>query len=264
MKRIGIFFLLVFLLLVPATAHADNTCTPGKVLPPCTCEGTCQLLDFVQLFINLYTFGVQIAAPLAIFFIIVGGVILVTAAGYSNRIDMGKTIITQAVTGLIIVLISWIIVDTAIFLITGNKDRMVFGKPWFGGFTYACENTFLYQGCTGGNVSNLQNMLKKLAYPLTEHGTYGTETTAAVALFQRDVNNAIVINAATACGGRTGGTDVWNVVFRMTCPAGPCVTTQDEVSARVQTATGSAVANTVKLLQDLQVVSTQFIAACKM
>lgn len=267
MKRFGIAFFVLLLLATPAIARAEDTCDPGDILPPCTCSGDCQLTDFVQLFVNLYAFGVHLAAPLAVFFIIVGAVILVTASGYSTRIEMGKTIITQAVTGLIIVLVSWVIVDTAIFLITGNGDRAVFGKPWFSGFTYVCDGDNLYQGCTGGNVSNLQRNLNVYGYTLVVDGSYGPQTAAAVRQFQQDANTVFVANALLACGGRAGGIDVWNSVFGKNCnpPAGECAVPEETAAAFRLPVNGAAATKTQETLENpaLKDVATFFIEACK-
>lgn len=262
MKRFALISLTLILLVVPMVARAADECDPGKILPPCTCTGNCQLSDFVQLFVNLYAFGVHIAAPLAIFFLIVGSVILVTASGYSNRIEMGKTIITQAVTGLVIVLVSWVIIDTAIFVITGNLDRSVFGKPWFGGFTYTCDDSLLYQGCTGANVGNLQRALRSLGYNVTVDRDYGLETTAAVTQFQSDANTVYVAIAQNACGGRTGGTEVWGWVFNKTCPTDCTVPEQTAQDLRL-IVNGNATTKTLQALKNFQGVAEQFTLACK-
>jgi len=265
MKRLAIIVFSFLLLVTPAVALAEDTCDSGNILPPCTCSGDCQLTDFVQLFVNLYAFGVHLAAPLAVFFIIIGSVILVTASGYSNRIEMGKTIISQAVTGLIIVLISWVIVDTSIFLITGNGDRSVFGKPWFSGFTYVCDDDMLYQGCTGGNVSNLQRNLNVYGYNIVVDGSYGPQTAATVRQFQHDANSIFVTNALIACGGRAGGIDVWNSIFQKTCPAGECVVPQETAEAFRLPVNGAATTKTQETLENpnLNAVAPLFIEACK-
>lgn len=270
MKRIGIIIFALILLLAPAVALAEDTCDTGEILPPCTCTGNCQLTDFIQLFVNLYAFGVHLAAPLAVFFIIVGSVILVTASGYSQRIEMGKTIISQAVTGLIIVLISWVIIDTAIFLITGNSDRSVFGKPWFGGFTYVCEDEMLYQGCTGGNVTNLQKSLNIFGYNIIVDESYGPATTAAVRQFQGDANSALVANALTACGGRPGAVNVWNKAFHEFIQAdcappggGQCIVTEQTAAGLRMPMNGAATIKTQQTLQNLSGVAADFISACK-
>src|SRR5690606_37025952 len=153
-------------LTVPVIAFAEESCDPGVILPPCVCsEGVpgatgCGLRDFFDLFINLYKFGLQIAAALGVLYVIIGSVVLITASGYQNRITMGKTMITQAVTGLVIVLLSWIIIDTTVFIITGDRTLTITGKPWYGGLTtYACKETELRLNCSGDTVRTLQNNL---------------------------------------------------------------------------------------------------------
>lgn len=266
MKRTPVFILLLlFFFLVPGVAFAQNeACNPGEILPPCTCSGDCQLTDFIQLFINLYGFGVKIAAPLGIFFIIIGAVILVTATGYANRIEMGKTMITQAVTGLIIVLISWVIVDTAIYLLTNNRDQMVFNRKWYAGFTYVCKDENLQQGCSGGNVSDLQRKLVDMGYAIEVDGSYGPQTASAVRQYQRDANSAYVPNAVLACNGKPGGIDVWNEAFDLDCnpPVGTCGVDPAIAEEKQLSESGSADLETQRSLDDLLKVSGQFTAAC--
>jgi hypothetical protein len=246
MKRLLLFLFLAALLFFPLAAVAEEPpCDPGRILPPCTCDGSCQLGDFVDLFINLYAFGVHIAAPLAVLFIVIGSVILVTASGFSERITLGKTMITQAVVGLIIVLISWVIVDTAIFVITNDSERMVFGKPWFSTrFTYqSCDEDRLYHGCSGSNVTRLQQQLNRLGYALDIDGAYGTQTAAAVQHFQTDVNDRLfVASGVTACGSTPEGIVVWNLVFEKDCnpPSGVCVVPAETAESKKLPTSGAA------------------------
>lgn len=136
MKRaFFVLFVLVALLAPVAVFAAENE--GGYIqLPPCTACGRCGFEDFLQLFVNLYHFGLEITGPLAVLYAIVGGVILLTASGYENRYKLGRDILSQVVAGLIVVLMSWVIVDTTVFLLTGKEERTVFGQPWYQGFTY--------------------------------------------------------------------------------------------------------------------------------
>ncbi|MBI3957093.1 MAG: peptidoglycan-binding protein [Candidatus Kerfeldbacteria bacterium] len=268
MKRFAALAILGILLLPLPLAAADTTCDPG-ILPPCTCDGNCQLTDFVQLFINLYAFGVHLAAPLAIFFIIVGGVILVTASGYSNRIEMGKTMITQAVTGLIIVLISWVIIDTTIFLLTGNKDHTVFGKKWFTTtLQYTCSDERLYQGCSGSNVRVVQQQLVSLGYSVTVDSSYGPQTAAAVRQFQTDTaRNVYVTNARLACRAQPDGVLVWNVAFDQSCvlpDGGVCGVSEEEVTRRRLEESGAVDEKTKDALERFSLnVPDEFSTLCR-
>lgn len=110
------------------------------ILPPCTETGNCNASDFLLLFINLYKFGLEILAPVAILFFVIGGIVILTAAGYSERIERGKKILSQVIAGVFIVLLSWVIIDTSVFLLTGDENRTVFGTPWYEGFIYECDS----------------------------------------------------------------------------------------------------------------------------
>lgn len=203
----------------PAEA-AQEVCDPAKynvgtILPECTKCGKCTIQDFVDLFINLYTFGLHyILAPLAALFLIIGSIILLTATGYSERIERGRTMITQTIAGIIVVLISWVVIDTSIFLLTGNSDRTILGKNWYGGteLTYPCDakTQSLDTKCSGVDVKTLKSNLVKLGYTLTVNQVFDSATTAAVKNFQQDADAIMVTNGAapTLCS-----VDLWNQIF---------------------------------------------------
>lgn len=54
----------------------------------------------------------EITAGLAILFIIIGGILYVTAEGDEQRMTMAKNIITYAIFGLLIIIISYSIIKT--------------------------------------------------------------------------------------------------------------------------------------------------------
>lgn len=188
------------------TTSVQRVCKYNDILPKCTCDGNCDLDQFVQLFINLYAFGLRLLGPLAAFYLIVGGVILMTASGYQNRIEMGKNIINQAVAGVFIVLVSWIVIDTTVYLLTydkeGNPHHLVFQKPWAGGFTYNCEGSdTLERGCENKSVQELETNLSKLGYAITPNQLYDQETEEKVRQFQSDNNARLFPNnlATSSC-----------------------------------------------------------------
>ncbi len=170
----------------------------GDLLPYCTRCGECGLEDFLQLFVNLYSFALHnILAPLAIFFFVVGSVVLLTAAGYSERIELGRNIISQTVAGVIIVLLSWVVIDTSIYLLTGSPDRLVFGKKWYGGedLSYPCIKAGepLHANCSGNNVTALQRSLAAMGYEIDKEGVYDNTTQTSVRQFQQDANSKLVV-----------------------------------------------------------------------
>lgn len=65
--------------------------------------------DLVTAVINWF---LSITAGVAIFFLIIGGVYYLTAFGDEKRMEEGKKIITYAIYGLILILISYSVVTT--------------------------------------------------------------------------------------------------------------------------------------------------------
>ena len=91
---------------------ASDTCEPSLPagLPGLwdhLCNGTQVSItgvnDITILIANVVRILMTMAGGLAVIFIVVGGIFYVTAAGEPSRITRAKEIITQAVTGLIVV-----------------------------------------------------------------------------------------------------------------------------------------------------------------
>ncbi len=79
----------------------------------------CGKEDFYQLVYNVINFGLKIAALLAVVYVMYGGILMLTAGGSEDKISKGKSAATSAITGLFLVLISWLIVNTIITLLMG-------------------------------------------------------------------------------------------------------------------------------------------------
>lgn len=85
----------------------------------------CTWCHLMQLITNVISFLIYIVIPLATVMIVVGGIFIMTAGGSTERVSKGREIVTAAITGLIIALLSWLIIDTIIKIIAGGS----FG-PW--------------------------------------------------------------------------------------------------------------------------------------
>ena len=71
---------------------------------------------------NIYSFIViEVATPLAILSIVVGGVMILLSAGNPNIQGTGKKILVSAIIGLVLVFASWAIINT-VLTILGYKD----------------------------------------------------------------------------------------------------------------------------------------------
>ena len=83
----------------------------------------------MQLITNVISFLIYIVIPLAAVMIVVGGIFIMTAGGSTERVSKGRKIVTAAITGLIIALLSWLIIDTIIKIIAVGWDSLQIG-PW--------------------------------------------------------------------------------------------------------------------------------------
>lgn len=146
MKQSAPIFFSVFLFfavfVLPMTAQAlelrplvpcgiSEKATPGlpaSYYKPCSICHVTILLDNIIDFLIYY-----VAIPGAGIMIAVGGFMILIGAGSESRVGAGKKMITNAVIGLIIVLGGWLIVDTGIKVLTGDRSAENFVGtlgPW--------------------------------------------------------------------------------------------------------------------------------------
>jgi hypothetical protein len=106
---------------IAATSQAQTT-TIGKDLVPCS--GTaCKWCDVFALLQNVFNTATFLLFPVVIVFIMYGGVLYIIGgtAGSDKQIKRAKDIVSDAITGLIIVLLSFVIVNALVVGITGAK-----------------------------------------------------------------------------------------------------------------------------------------------
>lgn len=90
----------------------------------------CTLCHLGVLIINIAKFGMyDIAFPLAVLVLTIGGILLLTSGPSEERRKLGKTILTNAFIGLVIVTVAWLAVDTTIRVLTGKASLGKLG-PW--------------------------------------------------------------------------------------------------------------------------------------
>ncbi len=93
--------------LVPCGREYDDPATTGWVeSDDCT---LCHLILMTQLVIE---FLIKISAVVAAFFLAIAGFMYIFAAGKPEKITLAKQIFTRALFGFLIILISWVIIDT--------------------------------------------------------------------------------------------------------------------------------------------------------
>jgi hypothetical protein len=104
-----ILFCLLSIIFIPILAKADT----GPIVQ---CGGTgqsaCGISDFFSMLGRIYSFIVlDIATPLAVIALIIGGILMMISAGNPNLAGTGKKILYTAIIGLVLVFCSWLIID---------------------------------------------------------------------------------------------------------------------------------------------------------
>ena len=72
----------------------------------------------------------DIALPAAVLLIAIGGIVLLTSGSSETRVTLGKTILTSALIGIVIVFLAWIMVDTIVKVLTGKNELVSRFGPW--------------------------------------------------------------------------------------------------------------------------------------
>ncbi|MBP9710877.1 MAG: TrbC/VirB2 family protein [Candidatus Pacebacteria bacterium] len=111
------------LLLIPVAAYAQG-------LVPCTGAMTCDICDLGKLMQNIINFMlVGIAVPLAALMFAYAGVLYFTGGSDPHRIARARKIFKNVLTGLLIALSAWLVVNT-IMTVVFSKDFFTDSK-WF-------------------------------------------------------------------------------------------------------------------------------------
>ena len=102
-----------------------------------TLTSNCGFNEFLELFVNLFNWGLYVLSILALFFFFLGGGTLLLSGGSEERVRAGKAILVNTVIGLIIALSSWVIVNLTMnaLLPEGQKVNGIAvlynNQPWF-------------------------------------------------------------------------------------------------------------------------------------
>lgn len=107
----------------PVTCHTDSV-IEGDI-PTGEAVG-CDLCDALKVGANITDFLIQIALILVVLMTVYGGFLMMTAGGSQEKYSRGKSSITWAIIGLVIVLSSWVIVNTLIHIMAGEGVNV----PW--------------------------------------------------------------------------------------------------------------------------------------
>lgn len=73
-----------------------------------------------DILVNIINFVLGFAAAIAVLFIIIGGVMYMTSGGNEDRLKKSKSLILQAVIGLVIVILALVIVNLTTSIVKNN------------------------------------------------------------------------------------------------------------------------------------------------
>lgn len=123
MKKTLLIGLFLVLFLTPVLTSAQGNPTGGQSLVPC--KGTdCTIESFFQLIARVYNFIVwDIATPLAVLAVLVGGILILVSAGNPNLAGLGRKILWMAAIGIALVFCSWLIVNAILWAIGAGGFR---------------------------------------------------------------------------------------------------------------------------------------------
>lgn len=116
MKHIWMSVMYVFVVLLPEAVFAQT------ILPECTKKGDCQIPDMVNTLINVAELIFGIVGSLTLFMFMYGGFVWVTSGGSDERITKGKTILKNAVLGLLVVFLAGAIIKFALAALGVHSD----------------------------------------------------------------------------------------------------------------------------------------------
>ncbi|MFW0838139.1 MAG: pilin [Candidatus Komeilibacteria bacterium] len=119
--------IILIALLLPLVGQAAILDNP-ELFPPnnsshttCIEDGSCTLDQGFGAFVALGQWGLGVVGAAALLMFIYGGFQWLTAAGNPSKIESGKKTLVASLTGVIIVLLSWLIVQSIYQPLTGNN-----------------------------------------------------------------------------------------------------------------------------------------------
>ena len=112
---------------LPASAEVGPLM--GSVDSQCATEGKCELSDALRVGVWVTQWILGIVGSLALLMFIYGGFTWLTSAGNTKAVDKGKAIVMGAVAGLVVVFMSYSIIDFSLRKLGYNSPLS--GKDWF-------------------------------------------------------------------------------------------------------------------------------------
>jgi hypothetical protein len=126
--RFGMFLVLALLVIAgPLLVFGEE---PKEGIVPCggTGQGECRACDFVKLGQNLINWFIAISASTIALTFAVGGMKMAMSGGDTGAVSSARSMMTNSVIGLIIILGSWLIVDTMLKLFLNDQSYGVWNE----------------------------------------------------------------------------------------------------------------------------------------
>lgn len=94
----------------------------GGSVPGAVIDATGGQSSFRQLLLTIVGYFMTFLGLLAVLMIIYAGVLYVTAAGKDDQVDKAKKIILYSIVGLLVIMLSWALVNTVLGAGTGQES----------------------------------------------------------------------------------------------------------------------------------------------
>lgn len=111
--------LVAFVFFVPALGHAQgyvHPCDPNSGIP---CGNNTDPNTFIKNIINIF---LSVAFGLAVLFLIIGGFWYITSAGNEETAEKGKSTAINAIIGIVIIILSYVIVNVVSSLVMKSSS----------------------------------------------------------------------------------------------------------------------------------------------
>jgi hypothetical protein len=124
MKNKAVILLILGSILMPSLVGVQAAAGGllAGITNACYDNGSCSFCDVVKVGTNIFNFlRNKIAFPIAVLFILYGGVLMIFAGGSKSQIENGKKILFAALIGFAIVLAVSLILNSVLMVLSGEK-----------------------------------------------------------------------------------------------------------------------------------------------
>jgi len=120
-----------------ATASTASTAVSGGLVPCGTGSTPCTLCDFIVGFSNLTKYLLGLAVTIALAGITFAGIMYVISSGDEGLITTSKNFLKASISGFVIVLCAWLIVNVAMWALSAKTDLNIGKTNWY---TFDCSS----------------------------------------------------------------------------------------------------------------------------